>query len=409
MDKTKVLDNLYALRAGLSAISQEYDKTQKIEKDCGEKFAKTANDFCGDLYVGGDGYPELSALKTRYGYKWDLSEEYNAIEEETKNNFKERITKQKALRANNDNNARKAYGHWLVSEECDAYFQSMLVIARSEKNSAGNTARKVRTKKSKRETRLSIIFFSLAAVFAIVLIAMLAGKFGNWNEGIADVITLVIVVIIPLLVFLILGIVYIFKSIKSNKEARQAHNGNVSEKENALIEAQSMLDKLPEAKANATAILMERNSQITPIKESCNKFYAALKKQFNPLLDERDWQNLDLVIYELETRRADTVKEALQLVDRELQTERIQQTIALATEQICHEIRRGFAELNSTIRECCRVISAQLNVVSMQLDEMSGQLSELCDSVNMGNALQAKANVTSAQLLSDVHAIRYYQ
>ncbi|MDE6001355.1 MAG: hypothetical protein K2G96_03430, partial [Clostridia bacterium] len=399
----KLLANLYALRAGLSAISQEYDKAQKIENDCGEKFAKTAKDFCEDLYIGGEEYPELSALKTRYGYKWDLSEEYNAIKEETKNNFKERITKQKALRANNDDNARKAYGHWLVSDECDAYFQSMLVIARSEKDSVGNTVRKVRTRKSKRETRLSIIFFSLAAILAIII------AIGFATMDAKSEILLAVLLIIALIVFLILGIVYMFKSIKSNNETRQAHNNNVLKKETALIEAQSMLDKLPEAKATATAILRERNSQITPLKQSCNDFYMALKKQFNSLLDERDWQNLDLVIYELETRRADNVKEALQLVDRELQTERIQQTIALATEQICYEIRRGFAELKETIIECSRVISAQLSAISMQLNDMGGQLADLCDSVNMSNALQAKANVTSAQLLSDVHAIRYYQ
>ena len=118
---------------------------------------------------------------------------------------------------------------------------------------------------------------------------------------------------------------------------------------------------------------------------------------------------MDLVIFELETRRADTVKEALQLVDRELQTERIQQTIAQATEQICYEIRRGFAELKSTIIELGRVISAQLNAVNLQLGEISGQLADLTDGVNLNNALLAKSNVTCSQLLSDVHAIRYYQ
>ena len=33
-----------------------------------------------------------------------------------------------------------------------------------------------------------------------------------------------------------------------------------------------------------------------------------------------DWSNLDLIIYYLETNRADTIKEALQLLDEEIRT-----------------------------------------------------------------------------------------
>ena len=118
---------------------------------------------------------------------------------------------------------------------------------------------------------------------------------------------------------------------------------------------------------------------------------------------------MDLVIFELETRRADNIKEALQLVDRELQTERIQQTIAQATEQICYEIRRGFTQLQTAIVQCTKAICLQLSSIDSKLSTISSQMSELTDAVNLGNALQAKANVTSAQLLSDVHDIRYYQ
>ncbi len=44
----------------------------------------------------------------------------------------------------------------------------------------------------------------------------------------------------------------------------------------------------------------------------------------------------------------------------------------------------------------------------MQLAGISGQLANLTDAVNVGNCLQAKANVTSAQLCNDVHALRNY-
>lgn len=43
----------------------------------------------------------------------------------------------------------------------------------------------------------------------------------------------------------------------------------------------------------------------------------ALDNSYGDILDSRDWDKLDKIIYLLETHRADTVKEALQLIDRE--------------------------------------------------------------------------------------------
>lgn len=42
-----------------------------------------------------------------------------------------------------------------------------------------------------------------------------------------------------------------------------------------------------------------------------------LENAYGDILDSRDWDKLDKIIYLLETHRADTVKEALQLIDRE--------------------------------------------------------------------------------------------
>ena len=45
MEKQDVLNELYALRAGLSAISQEYDKAQAIDCDCDKQLAKARKSF----------------------------------------------------------------------------------------------------------------------------------------------------------------------------------------------------------------------------------------------------------------------------------------------------------------------------------------------------------------------------
>lgn len=404
MDKKKqALDNLYALRAGLSVISQQYDKAQSIENECDRKLKTNTENFCGELFCT-DNYPVLNKLKEKYGFK-DLSQ--NEIEEmETKyaNPYLKEAMHNRLIQKNASVSDR-VFGSWLAEDESTRYFQRNLTNAQNNKDEVdkgkdSSTFDFSYKKEYKREKRLSILFFILATIFAAGAIVIASGVLGPWDTGV-----LIGVFIVPLIVFLVLGIVYIFKA----KHDKLQHSGKVNTADTQVKAAQLILENLPQVRENARKILKERDTMIAPIKESSNDFYMALKKQFNSLLDERDWKNLDLVIFELETRRADNIKEALQLVDRELQAERIEQTIVQATEQICYELRRGFAEIKETIFECSRVISTQLATISLQLGEMNEQLSKLCDGVNMSNALQAKANVTSAKLLSDVHAIRYYQ
>ncbi|MDE7082381.1 MAG: hypothetical protein K2O89_01595 [Clostridia bacterium] len=45
-----------------------------------------------------------------------------------------------------------------------------------------------------------------------------------------------------------------------------------------------------------------------------------LENTYGDILNYRDWDKLDMIIYLLETYRADTIKEALQLIDREQQS-----------------------------------------------------------------------------------------
>lgn len=403
MKQKQVLENLYALRAGLSVISQQYDKAQGIENEFVGKLISNAQGM--EVEYSDNEYGELVKLKKHYGYDFNLQNKFDAEDAQFSESNPESVehyeSKQNRSREN-ANKARKAFAHWLALDESTKLFQRNLMLEKDKKDRAdqGNVGTFNYKKEYKREKRLSILFFVLAAIFAAGAIVIASGALGPWDMGV-----LIGVFILPLVVFLVLGIVYVFKS----KRDKLQHTGKVGQADGQVRIAQQLLDKLPQVRENARKILKEKDERITPIKENCNDFYMALKKQFNPLLDERDWKNLDLVIFELETRRADNLKEALQLVDRELQTERIEQTIVQATEQICYELRRGFAEIKETILECGRVISEQLSTVSLQLGAMNEQLSELCDGVNMSNALQAKANVTSTKLLSDVHAIRYYQ
>ena len=140
-------------------------------------------------------------------------------------------------------------------------------------------------------------------------------------------------------------------------------------------------------------------------KQSCSTLYEFLQRRYATILDVRDWKHLDLVIYYIETRRAESIKEALLCVDREMQTQRIENAIQQATAQICNTLALGFTVLQQTIENGYRAISAQ---IANSTAVISSQLAGLTSAVNMNNALRAKANVSSEQLMKDVQALRNY-
>lgn len=130
--------------------------------------------------------------------------------------------------------------------------------------------------------------------------------------------------------------------------------------------------------------------------ERCKRFYMLLIQVFSSILDERDWKNIDIVIFQLETGRADSVKEALQLTDRELQTERIAESIS----QVGRGIRVNADLLLTTITKCNFDISNQLKTINRQNDGfMSNE--------QLSAALQIRANVSCRDLSVDAHTFLF--
>lgn len=180
------------------------------------------------------------------------------------------------------------------------------------------------------------------------------------------------------------------------------------------------------------AEIRDTEERLRPIQNSCQQLYGVLQQTYHGILDERDWQYLDLVIFYCETGRAFTRQEALQQVDREVQTDRI-----------IGSINRAANYISSTIRSATFALSSQLATLSRQFSDMSqdfkslsasvgdlnkniesaaanqvrqieilqkqnSQLQSLVSSTNLSNALQEKANMTSEQLMNDIKYIRTY-
>lgn len=380
-----VLGSLYTLRGGLSAISVEYDRARKLDDDKYKELQSVANSVGG----AGNNAPD------------------NTVE----------------------------FGDWLIEGGIDKVIRNKLNSVKPNPvhddriTTIENDIQSAKSGAAKR-IALSVLFLLIAASITVGLAVLNLNNLISSSSGIFYfLLVIAIAAYILLIIFFVKGVILLKKLNKYNgnkhtilaeiKAKKEAENNRVESEKTKL---QNYLKKLLRLREDAQNIINERNSELYPIVQSCNVFYRALSEQFTPILDERDWQHLDLVIYEIETRRADNVKEALQLVDRELQTERIERTIGEAANAICHTLQCGFTALQQSIKICCEkicdrldTISSQLDTVSMQLTvqsfqlaDISGQLADLTDSVNVNNALQAKANETSAQLCRDARALRSY-
>lgn len=159
----------------------------------------------------------------------------------------------------------------------------------------------------------------------------------------------------------------------------------------------------PVLKNEAEQTAAWRAQNLKPHLRNIFNMYAALRQAFSFFLDERDWAHIDLLIFELETRRADSLKEALQLVDRELQTQRLENLICNATRAIVGTLRSGFSMLQQSLTAVYNGLSEQLSGISGQL---SGISSQIASSQAMNAALLSKANVTSEKMVNELKGIR---
>lgn len=162
------------------------------------------------------------------------------------------------------------------------------------------------------------------------------------------------------------------------------------------------------------------------------EMYNALVAQFKSVLDIRDWQHIDLVIFYFETGRADTLKEALQQVDRKVQTDEIIEAIETAGQNISSTIRmsmnelrgdlnRSFAKLSVQLADQHREQMSALNSISgniektneslaklQQTSEKNGEsIEKLTSAAYLNNALLTKINYDSLSLMSDVDYMVY--
>ncbi len=159
---------------------------------------------------------------------------------------------------------------------------------------------------------------------------------------------------------------------------------------------------------------------IVPIHSATEKAEAmvmAMRNTYGDVINESDWGNVDLIIHYFETHRADTLKEALQQVDKQKQTDQIVKAIKEASESISLHIESAFSRMGQALAMSFNRLNDNLNEIAGQLEkneksiissnqELIGRLDKQISISEVQNALLEKSNKTSDELLFD---LRYNQ
>ncbi len=172
------------------------------------------------------------------------------------------------------------------------------------------------------------------------------------------------------------------------------YNASIADKENEIKQRQERIEVLKAI--NLVDMRKNYNSVALPAIRRAEAVNVALKKTYSPLIMQSDWENIDMLIYYLSTGRADDLKEALQLYDRQKQTDEIVGAIRQAEYTIANEIRSGFRVLGTAMVRCFKILSEQLSVQHAETMEALGNLNQ---SIQANTA--AVAASSAAQVLSD--------
>lgn len=363
--KNQMLADLYALRAGMSAISIERDKFGVKEK----------------------AYSDAKRKVDCACYEYENAE-----------NFVSR---------------------------CDEY---------DKKDSLQKTEEKAKLDRTFKKTVIGSIVAGIFGALIPWVIYFLHGdniqdsKYGysNWKEYlIASACILGIIFVVGLAVALIVKVSNGKDLQKRIKEGSGKSKQDHKDAKARLSQAAADCDSAQKALAIVSKDYEKVKSVSTKLSQ---EMYNALVAQFKSVLDIRDWEHIDLIIFNFETGRADTLKEALQQVDRRVQTDEIIEAIESAGSSIAATINVTMRELRSDLNKSFNRLSEQLAIqhaeqmtalgnINRNIERTNESIAKLqsatenngksieniSSAANLNNALIAKIGYDSMSLMDDVN------
>ena len=329
-NREEVLSQLYALRGSISYMSGNIGLLLRKEAEQIPVTREKEKNY----YLLKDGY-----------YNGEMSQEF-------------KIDYDDALRRSNSADERM--------ERAKRYYANRYITEHTEENLAVYIKRKK---------------IGLAISIAILLIGILLVVL---YSTVFEILPLVIIGPIMILVGVLLTLLKC-SQIKNEKwltyyeiERIEKHNNEIAE---ALLNFTSAKGALEKISAEKKITL----KKLQPI-------YTATLKIYADMVDERGWKYLDVVIYYFETKRADSIKEALQLLDRLIQTNMIVSAVQNASKDIQSCIYNATRVLAGAIETACNRICSGLNGIVSSMD--------------MQSALISQSNMTSEQMAEDIQYIK---
>ncbi len=143
-----------------------------------------------------------------------------------------------------------------------------------------------------------------------------------------------------------------------------------------------------------------------PVANEGKLFFNALQRAYAKVIDIRDWKHIDLIIFYFETGRAETLKEALQQVDHQIQSDNIVNALGYAIRELKQTILFSASKLADIMGKGMTLLSNQLSSLQAQIGERNQMFSQLVNTKSMTVALQEKSDSSSTRLMEDVHYMR---
>lgn len=208
---------------------------------------------------------------------------------------------------------------------------------------------------------------------------------------------------------------------KNYAKQSQTAKDNLKAAQKKLLSEQARKKQVEQTCAEIDA---NTSQKVAPKIECLQNYISALDATHSSIVDIRDWENLDFIIFYIETGRADTIKEALLLVDKQRQTDQLVKAIGLATRSVCQTINVGLGRLHESMMKGFALLSDQIvlqsQIIASEMGALRSEMGSIKSSINMqsqymqaltseinvNNALMVKANTASLALANDVNQIR---
>lgn len=146
-----------------------------------------------------------------------------------------------------------------------------------------------------------------------------------------------------------------------------------------------------------------------PIMCECKIIFTELSDKFSYLLDPRDWENVDIIIYMLETGRSESIKEALNNADLKKYFEDLVKIVNSNAISLRNMLSDKFSSLHAAIDNCASLIQDGYERNSKLLGEIKSETEKHLIAAEINNATMESINVSCRDMAENIDRIRFYE